>query len=208
MKEQLLALLATTAITNGAIIATYDGSTSRDPDMLRGAKFTVTYEDESIIQVPSGDVVGHAGLKVTIKAEGNPDVFIQQAKFIFNKFDIRRTGTIWATGSDFVFTGETIENPNIAFNELNFWDLNNMDRLIFNDGDEFTMFYAGVKESDVNTTLGAQWIKMGIVNPDPNLPPVFTNMILPDRTETIPEPSAALLSILAALGTLRRKRSK
>jgi hypothetical protein len=208
MKEQLLALLATTAITNGTIIATYDGSTNRDPNALRGAKFTVTYEDESIIQVPSGDVVGHAGLKVTIKAEGNPDVFIQQAKFIFNKFDIRRTGTIWATGSDFVFTGETIENPNIAFNELNFWDLNNMDRLIFNDGDEFTMFYAGVKESDVNTKLGAQWIRMGVVNSNPNLPNVFTNMILPDRTETIPEPSAALLSILAALGTLRRKRIK
>ncbi len=202
MKEQLLALLATTALTNGAIVATYD-----DPEWTFGAKLTVTYEDESIIQFPTGDVVGHAGLKVTVKAEGNPDVYIQQAKFIFNKIGPRRVGTIWSQGSDFVFTGESIENPNIAFNELNFWKLNNMDRLIFNDGDEFTMFYAGIKESDVNTKYGSQWLKIGVRGTGPG-PDVFTNMLLPDRTETIPEPSAALLTLLAALGTLRRKRSK
>ena len=197
MKKQLTAFLATTILSQGAIISTYD-----DPQQLRGAKFTITYEDESIIQVPSGNVVGHAGLKVTIKAEGNPDVYIQQVRFMnFDNFDIQRVGTIWSTGSDFVFSGETVDQYNV-FKEVNFWKFNNMDRLIFNDGDELTLFYPGVDENDVN--LSNQWIRMAVRGNGTT--DIFTNVLFPDRTENIPEPSAALLTLLAMLGTLRRKR--
>ncbi len=204
MKTTLAALFASTIISHGAIISTFD-----DPRTLLGAKFTITYEDESIIQVPSGNVVGHAGLKVTIKAEGTSDVHLQQVKLVnFDNYEIQREGIIWSTGSDFVFSGETVDRFNV-YREINFWQpiewvpFNTSDYLIFKDGDELTLFYPGVKESDVN--IYNQMITVG----GPSTPDghnSYTRVVFPDRTETIPEPSAALLTLLAALGTLRPKR--
>jgi len=197
MKEQLIALLATTAITNGAIIATYDS-----PE-LQGAKFTVTFEDESIIQAPSGNIVGHAGLLVTIKAEGNPNIHAKAHTYIFDTYGELRKGYKWDSEGDFAWMGERGSDNPLNFNVVEFWKNSTEDRLVFNAGDEMTLFYPQLKESNVLTQMGAMYLKYAPAND------TFSyNTVLPSSVDTVPEPSAALLTVLAALGTLRRKRSK
>lgn len=198
MKHTLISLAATTIISQGAVTALWQ---------YEDTKFSVSVVD-------GGEQVGEVfyfGVDVTIKARGGDSILLQSA-FGFNDDSpeaLLKTSIGEYDAPHYSTDGyETI---------VDFHNKYKVDSKAFTAGDELNLFYRGQTERDVDLNAFALRVIDGEgfgINQAKSQ--VFYNSRQEDLINIrhspmalmapVPEPSTALLSIVAAALTLRRKR--